>query len=93
MRANHLSDLQMRDYDWDTQRGYGYGLAVRVMLRPDLAGYGSVGEFAWDGMAGPWFAVDPAEELTMVYLAQIVPGRHYDFIPNFAQTVYGAIGD
>ena len=93
MRTNHLSDQQMRDYNWDTQRGYGYGLGVRVMLRPDLAGYGSAGEFAWDGMAGTWFAVDPSEELTMVFLVQIVPGRHYDFVPNFAQTVYGAIGD
>lgn len=93
MRMNHLSDQQMRDYNWNTQRGYGYGLAVRVMQRPDLAGYGSVNEFAWDGMAGTWFAVDPAEELTMVFLVQIVPGRHYDFVPYFAQTVYGAIDD
>ncbi|MDR0284749.1 MAG: beta-lactamase family protein [Propionibacteriaceae bacterium] len=93
MRTNHLTDQQLADYTWDTQRGYGYGLGVRVMRHPEVAGYGSVGEFAWDGMAGTWFAVDPAEEMIAVFLVQTNPGRHYQFVPRFAQTVYGAIND
>ncbi len=93
MRRNHLSEQQMADYNWDTQRGYGYGLAVRTMLRPELAGYGNVGEFGWDGMAGTWLSADPAEEMAMVFLVQVNPGKHYETVPYFAQTVYGAIGD
>lgn len=93
MRTNHLSDQQLIDYNWDTQRGYGYGLGVRTMMRPEIAGYGNVGEFAWDGMAGTWFMADPAEQLSAVFLVQINPGNHYDHVPNFAQTVYGAIDD
>lgn len=93
MRANHLTDTQLIDYNWDTQRGYGYGLGVRAMRRPEVAGYGSMGDFGWDGMAGTWFTIDPAEDLVAVFLVQIVPGSHMRFIPYFAQTVYGAIGD
>ena len=93
MRTNHLTPQQLADYTWDTQRGYGYGLGVRVMMHPEIAGYGSVGEFAWDGMAGTWFAVDPSEDLTAVILVQTSPGRHYQFVPQFAQAVYGAIAD
>ncbi len=93
MRTNHLTEQQLKDYNWDTQRGYGYGLAVRVMMHPEIAGYGTVGEFAWDGLAGTWFAVDPAEEMVAVFLVQTNPGRHYEFVPYFAQTVYGAIAD
>lgn len=93
MRTNHLSERQLVDYNWDTQRGYGYGLGVRTMMRPELAGYGNVGEFAWDGMAGTWFMADPAEALSAVFLVQINPGNHYDHVPYFAQAVYGALAD
>lgn len=93
MRTNHLSPRQLVDYDWDSQRGYGYGLGVRVMMHPEIAGYGNIGEFAWDGMAGTWFCVDPVERLTAVFLVQVVPGQHTEFVPNFAQAVYGAIRD
>lgn len=93
MRMNHLTPQQMQDYTWDTQRGYGYGLGVRTMMDPAKAGYGSVGEFAWDGMAGTWFCVDPAEDMTAVLLLQTKPGRHAEYVPLFAQTVYGAIAD
>ena len=93
MRTNHLTPQQLADYTWDTQRGYGYGLGVRVMMHPEIAGYGTVGEFAWDGMAGTWFAVDPTEQLVAVLMVQTNPGRHYQFVPNFAGTVYGAIAD
>ncbi len=93
MRMNHLTPQQMEDYNWNTQRGYGYGLAVRTMLDPAKAGYGTVGEFAWDGMAGTWFSVDPTEDMVSVLLLQTVPGRHEEFVPLFAQTVYGAMAD
>lgn len=93
MRTNHLSAPQLIDYDWDTQRGYGYGLGVRVMMHPEIAGYGNVGEFAWDGMAGTWFMADPAEQLSAVFLVQTNPGNHYHHVPYFAQAVYGAIAD
>ena len=93
MRTNHLSSQQLVDYNWDTQRGYGYGLAVRVMMHPEVAGFGSVGEFAWDGYAGTWFSVDPSEQMVSVFLVQTAPGRHYQFVPNFAQVMYGAIAD
>ncbi|MDL2206924.1 beta-lactamase family protein [Eubacteriales bacterium OttesenSCG-928-N13] len=91
MRTNHLSPEQMKDFTWDMMRGYGYGLALRTMLRPELAGYGSVGEFGWDGMMGTWFAADPKQQLAINYMVQINPGSQYEFIPNFMQTVYGSL--
>ena len=83
----------MVDYNWETQRGYGYGLAVRVMMNPEKAGYGSVGEYAWDGMAGTWFSIDPSEDMVSVLMVQTNPGRHYRFVPLYAQAVYGSIAD
>ena len=93
MRTNHLTPEQLVDYNWETQRGYGYGLAVRVMMNPEKAGYGSVGEYAWDGMAGTWFSIDPSEDMVSVLMVQTNPGRHYRFVPLYAQAVYGSIAD
>ena len=54
--TDHLTPEQRKDDSWDTQRGYGYGLGVRVMTNPELAGInGSVGEWGWDGAFGNWF--------------------------------------
>jgi CubicO group peptidase (beta-lactamase class C family) len=59
-----------------------------------LAGLnGSPGEWAWDGMLGTWYCVDPAEDMVAVFLVQRYPGSNEDLPKRFAQTVYGAIDD
>ena len=84
MRRDHLTPEQRLTYDWETQRGYSYGLLVRTLVDPAAAGSnGSVGEFGWDGMAGTYMCVDPEEQLTCVYLVQRVPGDHAVYLPPF----------
>jgi CubicO group peptidase (beta-lactamase class C family) len=51
--------------------GQGYGLGVGVRTTPGLsAAPGSVGDFYWGGVTGPYFWVDPAEQLTVVFMLQ-----------------------
>ena len=90
--TDHLTPEQRKGDNWDTQRGYGYGLGVRVMTNPELAGInGSVGEWGWDGAFGNWFCVDPKEELTCVYLTTNLPGDHYRFIPKLMASMYASL--
>ena len=90
--TDHLTPEQRRSDNWDTQRGYGYGLGVRVMTNPELAGInGSVGEWGWDGAFGNWFCVDPKENLTCVYLTTNRPGEHYRFIPKLMASLYASL--
>ncbi len=90
--TDHLTPEQRRGDSWDTQRGYGYGLGVRVMTNPELAGInGSVGEWGWDGAFGNWFCVDPKENLTCVYLTTNAPGDHYRFIPKLMASMYASL--
>ena len=90
--TDHLTAEQRRGDSWDTQRGYGYGLGVRVMTNPELAGInGSVGEWGWDGAFGNWFCVDPKENLTCVYLTTNSPGDHYRFIPKLMASMYASL--
>ena len=90
--TDHLTPEQRRSDNWDTQRGYGYGLGVRVMTNPELAGInGSIGEWGWDGAFGNWFCVDPKENLTCVYLTTNRPGEHYRFIPKLMASMYASL--
>ena len=90
--TDHLTPEQQATHNWDTQRGYGYGLGVRVMTHPEIADInGSVGEWGWDGAFGNWFCVDPAEQLTCVYLTTNLPGDHYRFIPKLMAAMYASL--
>ena len=90
--TNHLTPQQQATHNWDTQRGYGYGLGVRVMTNPEIANInGSVGEWGWDGAFGNWFCVDPKENLTCVYLTTNYPGEHYRFIPRLMASMYASL--
>ena len=89
---DHLTPQQQATHSWDTQRGYGYGLGVRVMTNPEIADInGSVGEWGWDGAFGNWFCVDPKENLTCVYLTTNLPGDHYRFIPKLMASMYASL--
>ena len=90
--TDHLTPQQQATHNWNTQRGYGYGLGVRVMTNPEIADInGSTGEWGWDGAFGNWFCVDPKERLTCVYLTTNLPGEHYRFIPKLMAAMYASI--
>jgi len=92
MRTNHLTPEQRATDRWATQRGYGYGLMVRVLMEKEVAGSnGSVGEFGWDGMAGTYMCVDPVEQLTTVYMVQRVPGDHALYVPRYNAAIYAML--
>jgi CubicO group peptidase (beta-lactamase class C family) len=93
IRRNHIVPAQRLE-QFGFQPGYGYGLGVRTMMDTAAAGLnGSPGEWAWDGMLGTWYCVDPAEDMVAVFLVQRYPGANENLPKRFAQTVYGAIDD
>ena len=52
-------------------RGVGFGLGVSVTQDVAATGIpGSVGEFAWGGMASTAFFVDPKEDMAVVFMTQ-----------------------
>ena len=94
IRANHCDPAILGPAFFSHMRGYGYGLGVRTMLSPAQAGLnGSVGEWAWDGMMGTYFLVDPAEDMTALFFIQLLSDINSQLQRCFVQTVYGAIGD
>ena len=91
MATNHLNERQLRDYGGD-RHGYGYGLGVRVMMdRAAGSANGTVGHFGWAGLAGSYLLIDPVEELSLVYMQQMIPSLEPEVHPRLRNVVYGSL--
>jgi CubicO group peptidase (beta-lactamase class C family) len=100
MGRNHLpgnADLQQfgRPLHAETRfDGVGFGLGFAVMLDPAAAkSPASEGELSWGGMASTTFWVDPAEEITVVFMTQLVPSSAHPIRPQLRHLVYQALVD
>jgi len=75
MTANHLSeDLMCGAFGVGHQAirpSFGYGYNGAVFTDPDLVGVPvGKGTYQWDGAAGTWFWIDPANDLLFVGMIQ-----------------------
>jgi CubicO group peptidase (beta-lactamase class C family) len=53
----------------------------------------SAGELAWGGAASTFFWVDPAEQVTAIFLTQLMPSSTYPIRSELRQLVYQALVD
>lgn len=74
--------------------GIGFGLGFSVMLNPATAQIlGTPGEYAWGGAASTYFFVDPAEELVVILLTQLMPSSAYPIRRELRVLAYQSIVD
>ena len=72
--------------------GVGFGLGFATMLDPSAAkAAGNAGEFSWGGLASTAFWVDPVDEITAVFMTQLMPSSTYPLRPQMRQLVYQAV--
>lgn len=86
MTVNHVGDLLGED------SGVGFGLGFSVV--DDLGergSLGSVGEYGWGGAYHSTYWVDPAEDLVVVYLSQLIPANGLDDHARLRALVYQAL--
>jgi CubicO group peptidase (beta-lactamase class C family) len=100
MARNHLpggADLESfgrRLFAETTFDGVGYGLGFAVLLDPVANKVlSSAGELAWGGAASTFFWVDPAEQLTAIFMTQLMPSSAYPLRSELRQLVYQALVD
>ncbi len=94
LTSNQLTDQQKEAYDWMYLKGYGYGNLMRIMEHPALAGSnGSVGEYGWDGWTGNYVAIDPQEQLIILYFIQRVNSGTTLAARKLKAVTYGLLGE
>ncbi len=98
MTSNHLSgDLEamaLSSYSEMPYQGFGFGLGVAVMLDPARAKFrGTIGDFGWGGAASTYFWVDPANDMTVLFVTQLVPSTTYPLREELRALVYDSLID
>jgi CubicO group peptidase (beta-lactamase class C family) len=101
MTRNHLpgnADLEAFGrplFAETTFDGVGFGLGFSVTMDPVanrvLGSKG--GEYAWGGAASTAFWVDPAEEIVVLFLTQLLPSSTYPIREDLKALVYQALVD
>ena len=85
MTVDHLGDVTFNE-------GEGFGLGFFVVEDLGARGVpGSVGEYGWGGAYHSTYWVDPAEELVVVYMTQLIPAGEIDDQEKLRALVYQAI--
>ena len=96
MTTNHLpgdlADMGRPRFAEMPFAGIGFGLGVSVLLDPAKARIlGSPGEYAWGGMASTAFWADPAEDLIVLLLTQLIPSSAYPIRRELRVLTYQAL--
>ncbi len=98
MTCNHLpgdlADMGQPVFTETSYEGIGFGLGVSVMLNPAKAKVmGSPGEYAWGGYASTAFWIDPQEDMTVIFLTQLIPSSAYQIRRQLRVLTYQALID
>lgn len=89
-----LATMGQPVFSESSYEGVGFGLGFSVMLDPAATQViSSPGEFGWGGAASTLFWVDPAEELAVIGLTQLMPSSAYPIRQELRAQVYGALTD
>jgi CubicO group peptidase (beta-lactamase class C family) len=98
MGTNHLPggvDLEaygQSTFAETTFDGVGFGLGFAVVQDPAATKVlSSAGEMSWGGAASTGFFVDPVEDITAVFLTQLLPSSTYALRSQLKQVLYQAL--
>jgi CubicO group peptidase (beta-lactamase class C family) len=99
MTKNHLpggrdlTQLAIGAFSETANEGVGFGLGLATTLDEVASGGYGAGDFYWGGMASTYFWVDPREDLTVLFMTQLIPSSTYNFRGQLKNLVYSSIVD
>ena len=98
MASNHLpggkdlTEISRSLFSESTNAGVGFGLGFAVVFDPPKTLVPcSLGEFYWGGAASTAFWVDPVEQVTVVFMTQLLPSSTYPIRRELRTLVYSAL--
>ncbi len=98
MASNHLpggqdlTELSRSLFSESTNAGVGFGLGVAVVFDPPQTLIPcSQGEFYWGGAASTAFWCDPLEQVTAVFMTQLLPSSTYPIRRELRTLAYSAL--
>ena len=87
-----IAELGQPTFNETSTRGIGFGLGFSVLIDSRVARLpGSVGEYAWGGMASTAFWNDPVRDLGVILMTQLRPSDAYPLRRELRELVYRAL--
>jgi CubicO group peptidase (beta-lactamase class C family) len=99
MTRNHLkggrdlTQMAIGGFSETANSGVGFGLGFAMTLDEVATGSLGEGDYYWGGAASTIFWVDPKEDLTVVFMTQLLPSSTYPFRAQLRALVYQALAD
>jgi CubicO group peptidase (beta-lactamase class C family) len=99
MHRNHLKDgadltrMAIGGFSETANEGVGFGLGFATTLDGVKNGGLGEGDYYWGGAASTIFWIDPVEDLTAVFMTQLMPSGAFNFRGQLKSIVYSSIID
>jgi CubicO group peptidase (beta-lactamase class C family) len=99
MTRNHLkggadlTQMAMGGFSETANSGVGFGLGFAMTLDEVATGSMGEGDYYWGGAASTIFWVDPKEDLTVVFMTQLMPSATFNFRGQLKNIIYSSIVD
>jgi CubicO group peptidase (beta-lactamase class C family) len=99
MHMNHLpggkdlTQLALGTFSETANEGVGFGLGFASTLGQVETGTLGAGDYYWGGAASTIFWVDPKEDLSVVFMTQLMPSGTFNFRGQLKSIIYSSIID
>jgi CubicO group peptidase (beta-lactamase class C family) len=99
MHMNHLkggadlTQMAVGGFSETANEGVGFGLGFASTLDEVSTGNLGAGDYYWGGAASTIFFVDPKEDMTMVFMTQLMPSGTFNFRGQLKSIIYSSIVD
>jgi CubicO group peptidase (beta-lactamase class C family) len=99
MHMNHLpggkdlTQLAIGGFSETANEGVGFGLGFASTLGQVATASLGAGDYYWGGAASTIFWVDPKEDLSVVFMTQLMPSGTFNFRGQLKSIIYSAILD
>jgi CubicO group peptidase (beta-lactamase class C family) len=97
MRLNHLkggrdlTQMAIGGFSETANEGVGFGLGFACTLDRVASGSIAAGDFYWGGAASTIFWVDQEEDLSVVFMTQLMPSGAFNFRGQLKSIIYASI--
>lgn len=99
MHMNHLpggkdlTQLALGTFSETANEGVGFGLGFASTMGQVETGTLGAGDYYWGGAASTIFWVDPKEDLSVVFMTQLMPSGTFNFRGQLKSIIYSSIID
>jgi len=99
MHMNHLPEnkdltqLALGSFSETANEGVGFGLGFASTLGQVQTASLGAGDYYWGGAASTIFWVDPKEDLSVVFMTQLMPSGTFNFRGQLKSIIYASIID